>query len=134
MDVELVVGSGAESAQTVGLTSTITEAPSVTTDTDTLTEYRVYPKSGLELIIDSASSRVTSVFLKDDKDGTYQGDLPNELSFAMNRAEVRRLIGRPPDESKDKYRYDTWEQFSYKLRVEYQPDFNRIAMIVLMAT
>jgi hypothetical protein len=94
--------------------------------------YWTYANRKLEVMIDTKSDRVTTVFIAPSSASQIDG-LRYPLSFNMSHDTVRSVIGRAPDDSKESPRYDLWEEKDYKLRVEYIPEFRAIKLIVLLA-
>ncbi|NMO19481.1 hypothetical protein HPC49_27425 [Pyxidicoccus fallax] len=93
------------------------------------TIYYIFKAQGVNLLTESTTNRVTTLFLMASMDGEpgYPGPLPHGLSFSMTRDQVRQAI-RAPD--KFKPFYDAWEQGSHIFRVEYKS--GAIKMVMFM--
>lgn len=91
--------------------------------------YYLFEAQGVNLLTESTTDRVSTLFLMASQDGEpgYPGPLPYGLSFSMTREQVRQAI-RAPDKSKAFY--DAWEEGSHILRVEYKDD--AITMVIFM--
>jgi hypothetical protein len=93
------------------------------------------PKQGLSVIfkpVDPKSSKLAFVavqFFSDAEQGykSFDGTLPEKLSFSDNAADVRKKLGKPT-ESKKEFRLERWKSKDHVLTVEYSKD-DRIALI-----
>lgn len=135
MKPESLLGQAKTSPDVQMFTSTLSGPADVTAASDSDTEYLAYPKSGISFALDAKSLKISTIFLHNNtEEGVYGGALPHGVAFSMSRPEARVAVRRSPDGSNDKYRYDTWEEYTHKLRVEYASNFNSIVLVVLMTT
>lgn len=130
MKLEDILGKSIDDPTVAGFLASIPEKHEAMPDVGR--EYRSYKRSGIELAFDEGTRRIFVVFLHNRDSGTYRGVLPRGVQFSMNRAEVRRAVGRGPDASKDgNFTHDTWEEGTHQFRVEYTPDRSAVKMVVL---
>jgi hypothetical protein len=98
------------------------------------------PELGLSLIfkpLDPKSNELTFAavqFFSDAEPGytSFDGNLPNNLSFSDSAAEVKKKLGRP-SETKKEFRIEGWKTEDLTLTVNYAKD-GRIAMVSLHVT
>ncbi len=129
MDLQQIVGQSISSPSVTSFTAGLNEAVKTSSDDEGRTDYYVYKRAGVELVADAASSRITTVFLKNLGGVTYAGALPYGLRFEMSRADVRALM-RAPDLADDDLGFDAWEEGDYRLRVEYEDDLRSIKYVI----
>jgi hypothetical protein len=134
MNISDIIGLRLDSPNMNALTSSVGETPAFEDDVELSRTYAIYKKAGISINADLASNRVTTIFLKSAFEAVLPGVLPYGLRFSSSREDVRRAVGRAPDASNDSLRFDTWEELTHKLRVEYTENFATIKMVVFMAS
>ena len=127
MNIGSLIGKTIQSTEAQAFVSSIGERADVRSDLGTT--YYVFQATGVEFLVDDASSRITTVFLKNTKDARHQGTLPYGLDFGMSRDQARATL-RTPDKSNDALAYDVWEEGSYRLRLEYRGKFSQIKHVI----
>jgi hypothetical protein len=133
IDLAKIVGKAVTSNEFLEFESLIGEAPRKDPPLRDDRVHWTYAQRKLEILIDSKSNRVGTVFIAPSGVSSAVDGLRYPLSFGMSRDAVRKAIGRAPDAYKDDLTYDVWEEGEHKLRVEYVADFSAITLIVLMA-
>lgn len=106
-----------------------------------VTEHFCGKKAGYEILAESG--RVNTVFLyveKADGFATFPGPLPYQIPGEANRAEVRRLLGKP-EKSGKAFKDNilgpqrTWDRFaldSIRVHIEYSDAELRVSFVTLM--
>lgn len=91
------------------------------------------PDAGVSMNASSATGIVGTIFLYNEKaeDGyaMFRGQIPNGLSFQLDRSEVRGVMSETP--SFTGADYDTWDLDMYRLYVRYRNASIRLVSVTI---
>lgn len=106
-----------------------------TPDHDDDREQFSFLSSGMYMLVDTSTKRVTSCALFSRPGSRWTGepfswDLPADLAFGMSREEARRLAGTPVDFN-DRFRWDRWDLGTFLVRAGYTTEGRIVAIDLL---